>query len=105
MKNLGPKEVEKLWIEYENRYCACISDDLVSNIIYGYSRFCKWLRPGVDVDELNKELRDNFLVNVEIKNQLGKLGRLLNTPLMALTNIIVITGKSLYNEDTPEQTT
>jgi hypothetical protein len=34
LKKMTPKAVEKVWVEYENRYNACVSDDLISNMLF-----------------------------------------------------------------------
>ena len=99
LKKMTPKVIEKVWAVYENRYCACVSDDLVSNIIFGYSKFAKWLMPDrIDEEKLVSELKENFIVNAEIKNQLGRVGRLLCTPILAMANVAVITAKSTKDD-------
>ncbi len=102
LKKLTPKQIDELWTEYENRYSACVSDDLISNLLYAYSRVCKWLVPDVDAVQLSKELTDNFVISAEIKNQLGRLGRVLQTPLLALANMAVITGKNVHSAITDD---
>ena len=103
LKKMSSKTIEKVWTEYENRYCACVSDDLVSNIIFGYSKVAKWLLPDrIDEEKLVSELKTNFIVNAEIKNQLGRVGRLLCTPILAMANVAVITAKSTKDESENE---
>lgn len=104
LQNLSSKQVEALWTEYENRYSASVSDDLIRNMLYAYSRFWQWLVPTVDANELTEELNENFVVTAELKNQLGRIGRVLQTPLLAIANVAVITGKNVHDAAVPEAT-
>ena len=99
LKKMTTKAVEKVWAEYENRYNACVSDDLISNMLFGYSKFVKWLMPDrIDQEKLCAELKENFIVNAEMKKQLGRLGMLLHSPVLAVANVAVITAKGAGGE-------
>jgi hypothetical protein len=52
----------------------------------------------IDQEKLCAELKENFIVNAEIKKQLGRLGMLLHTPFLAVANLAVITAKSSVTE-------
>ena len=90
---MDPKQIDALWNEYENKYCAAVSESLIDSITYGYARLCKWFKPEIDADKLSKELHDNFIISAEIKKQIGFLGRIIQTPLLAAANIGTITAK------------
>jgi hypothetical protein len=96
-------EVEKVYCEYQRRYTACVSDDVVSNILYGYAAFCHWLSPRTEKEKLTKELKENFVIGAEIKKQLGRFG-LAMSPWLAVANTAVITAKNVNFKKTEPPT-
>ena len=50
--SMTDSEVEKTFSEYQRRYTACVADDVVNNILYGYAAFCHWLFPATAKDRL-----------------------------------------------------
>jgi hypothetical protein len=97
-------EIAKIYSEYQRRYTSCVSDDVVNNILYGYSAFCQWLAPETEKEKLSKELRENFVILAEIKKQLGHFGMVLSSWL-AVVNAAVITAKNvnLAERNEPDQ--
>ena len=78
LTSMADNEVEKVYCEYQRKYTACVSDDIVSNILYGYASFCHWLVPETEKEKLAKELRENFVIGTELKKQLGTFGMALS---------------------------
>ena len=103
--SMTDSEVEKTFSEYQRRYTACVADDVVNNILYGYAAFCHWLFPATAKDQLARELSGNFVINAEIKKQLGQWG-LAMSPLLAIANTGVITPKNInFNPPKPPKLT
>ena len=101
-------DVDKVYNEYQRRYTACVSDDVVSNILYGYAAFCECLSPSTEKAKLADELKENFVIGAEIKKQLGRFGLALS-PWLAVVNTAVITAMNvdLFEPEIPksDQTT
>lgn len=95
-------DVDKVFNEYQRRYTACVSDDVVNNILYGYAAFFKWLSPNTEKAKLADELKDNFVIGAEIKKQLGRFGLALS-PWLAVVNTAVITAKNVDLSFAPEE--
>ena len=104
--SMSDADVEKTYSEYQRRYTSCVSDDVVSNLLYGYASICHWLAPGTEKEKLAKELTDNFVIEAEVKKQIGQLGISLS-PWLAIANAAVITARNVdlkpKDSDIPSQ--
>ena len=93
LKSAKDSEINKLFSEYQNRYTSYVNDELVNNFLFGYAKVCHFFCPRINEEKLGKELAENFIINSEIKKQIGRFSNWL-TPWIAFGSVTVITAKS-----------
>ena len=94
-------KIDELFIEFQNRYTACVTDSLTENILFGYAKVCNYFYPKINDGQLARELSNNFIINAELKKKIGYFGIFLS-PWLALSSLAVLTAKSAVQSD-PEQ--
>ena len=91
IKKASEKNLEKMYSEYQTRYNTQVADDLVSNLLFGYTQAVKFMFPKLDQKKLHEKLNDNVIINSEIKKQLGQF---MNPTLLAVGTIAASTAES-----------
>lgn len=91
IKKASQKNIEKLHNEFSIKYNTQIADDLVSNLLFGYSQAVKLMFPNLDQTKLHEKLNDNIIINSEIKKQLGSY---MNPTLLAVGTIVANTAET-----------
>lgn len=100
IKKASDKNIEKMFNEYQILYNTQIADDVVKNMLFGYSQAVKFIFPNIEEQKLHEKLSDNFIINSEIKKQLGTF---MNPSLLAVMNIAANTSESIITANSPEE--
>ncbi len=90
IKKASEKNLEKMYSEYQNKYNTQITDDFISNLLFGYTQVVKFMFPKLDQKKLHEKLNDNVIVNNEIKKQIGQF---MNPTLLAVGTIAASTAE------------
>ena len=99
IKKASDKNIEKMYNEYQVMYNTQIADDVVKNLLFGYTQGVKFLFPNIEDQKLHEKLTDNFIINSEIKKQLGAL---MNPSLLAVMNVAANTSESVLKSNLTE---
>ena len=99
IKKASEKNIGKMYNEYQVLYNTQIADDVVKNVLFGYAQGVKFLFPNIEDQKLHEKLSDNFIINSEIKKQLGAF---MNPSLLAVMNIAANTSESIVTAPSPE---
>ena len=99
IKKASDKNIEKMYNEYKVLYNTQIADDVVKNMLFGYTQCVKFLCPNIEEQKLHEKLSDNFIINQEMKKQLGAF---MNPSLLAAMNIAATTSESIVTAPSPD---
>ena len=94
IKKASVKNIEKLYNEYKIKYNTLVADDLVSNLLLGYTQTVKFMFPKLDTQKLHDKLNDSILINNEVKKQLGQY---MNPTLLAAGTLVANTAESVFD--------
>ena len=100
IKKASDSNIEKMYNEYQVLYNTQIADDVVNNLLFGYTQSVKFLFPNIEEQKLHSKLSDNFIINNEIKKQLGAF---MNPSLLAVMNIAANTSESIITSKSTDQ--
>jgi len=92
IKKASKKNIENMYNEYKIKYNTLVADDLVSNLLLGYTQTIKLMFPNLNTDKLHEKLNENVLINNEVKKQLGQY---MNPTLLAVGTIAANTVESV----------
>ena len=97
IKKASDKNTEKMYNEYQVLYNTQIADDVVKNLLFGFTQGVKFIFPDIEDQQLHQKLSDNFIINSEIKKQLGSI---VNPSILAVMNIAANTTESIMTSKT-----
>ena len=102
IKKASVKNIEKLYNEYQIKYNSLVADDLVSNLLLGYTHMVKYMFPNLEHKKLHEKLTDNVIINNEVKKQLGQY---MNPTMLAIGTVAANTAEAsiLSLEESTEQ--
>lgn len=104
VNEMSEKDVKKNYRMYESVYSSMISDNLVNSCIKLFGKAVQFVLPIDDKDQMEDDLKENFLLCNEIRNYTGKIAYSYG-PLAALSSTAFTVASHIDLKSKPSNNT